>query len=108
MGIDTGELTGMDKAMEHIACGGAIFGLKKQRVPAMQNGLFQSPFANIVIKRSAGYLQESGQFMPALEHVLDGIAKARIRLDFLLIEHVMRGAAQRGSRRGRRAEETHA
>lgn len=46
----------MDEAVEHVAGGGA------------------------------GDLQETGQLMPAFEHVLDGLTQARIGLHLLFIE----------------------
>ena len=47
-GIDTGQVAGMDQAHEQISNSRTIFSFIKQCIFAMQDGFFESPFADIV------------------------------------------------------------
>jgi hypothetical protein len=47
-GIDTSQIAGMDQAHKQIPNARTIFSFIKQGIFAMQDGFFQSPFADIV------------------------------------------------------------
>ncbi len=48
-GIDMLQIAGVDQAHEHVADEGAVLGLIKVSIFAIQNSLFQGPFHNVII-----------------------------------------------------------
>ena len=59
--IGAAELAGIDQTHEGIADEGTVFGLVEHGVLAMENGLLQGPFADVVVQRSPGLVKEERQ-----------------------------------------------
>ena len=72
-GIDTGQVAGMDQAHEQISNSRTIFSFIKQCIFAMQDGFFESPFADIVVKGRLWHPQKESQRLPVVEHIGDGL-----------------------------------
>ena len=68
-GINPSQIAGMDQAHKQIPNARTIFSFIEQGIFAMQDGFFQSPFANIVVKRRLWYPQKESQRRPVVEHI---------------------------------------
>jgi hypothetical protein len=77
---------GIDQAHEQVADAGTVLCLEEQCILAMQDGLLQRAFSDIVIQRGACLTQEQGQLVPVLEHVADGPPRTEFRLGQLLLQ----------------------
>ena len=62
-GIGPAELAGVNEAHEDVAHVGAVARLVEQGVLAVQDGLLQSTFADVVVQRSPGLAQEECQLL---------------------------------------------
>jgi len=69
-GIDLGQFGGVDQAHEQVADIGAVLGLIEQGVLAVQDGLLEHPFTDIIVERGAGLAQEQRELRPVLAQVL--------------------------------------
>ena len=87
--VDSVELARVDEARVEIGDVSAILGLEEVRVLTMKDNLFQRSFANVVVQRGPGFVQEESQFLPVIEHVRDGLAETRIGFHSPLIELAM-------------------
>jgi hypothetical protein len=56
-----------DQAHEQVPHLRSLPGLIKQRVLAMQNGLLQRPFHDVVVQGYPGFFQKERQFLPVVE-----------------------------------------
>jgi hypothetical protein len=69
--IDPIELASMNEAHEQVPDVGAMFGLKEVGILSMQDGLFDSLFAKIVVQWRSRHSEEQGQGLPVLEHICE-------------------------------------
>ena len=67
------QVAGVDQAHEHIADKGAVLSLIEESIFAIQNGLFQHLFTDIIVQGRTRHAQEKGQGLPVFEHVGDGL-----------------------------------
>jgi len=74
----------MNQAHEQIAHMSAVLGLIEECIFSMQDRLFQSALAEVVVEWGAGYAQEQGQFLKMVDHVGDGLAETGVGLDLAL------------------------
>lgn len=85
-GIGPGELAGVNEAHEHVADVSAMLGAKVEAVFPVEDGPFERPFTDIIVKWSAGNSKKEGELLPSFEKVFDGLAKTRVRLDPFFIK----------------------
>lgn len=84
--VDLGELSGVDDAHKQIADASAVDGLVEESGLAMQDGLLQDAFTQVVVEWRARDAQEERERIPVIGHVLDGVTEAAIGLDLALLE----------------------
>ena len=84
--VDVVESTSVDKTHEQITNVSPMLGLKKQRIPAMEDSPFEGLFAEVVIQGCPWYSQKEGQRFPMLQHIADGLPHGGVRLHLPLIE----------------------
>ena len=85
-GVDTFELAGVDEGHEQVADAGAVERFEEQRGFAMQDGLLQASFANVIVQGHACDPQEQRQLVPVVGHVGDGLPEAGVGFDELVID----------------------
>ena len=85
-GVGAAEGAGVDQTHEEVAHLGPVLGLEEEGISTMPDRHFQRPFADIIVQRSSRYPQKQRQLLPVLEHVRDGAAERRIRLDEPVVE----------------------
>ena len=61
-------------------------GFYKTGVLAIQNGLLQRPFHDVIVQGDARYLEKKSQLLPVLEQIRDRLPQAGVRFHFPLLE----------------------
>lgn len=84
--VDAVESTSVNETHKQITDVCPMFGLKKQRILAMEDSPFEGLFADVIIQRRPRNPQEEGQRLPMLEHIGDGLSHGGIGLDLSFIE----------------------
>ncbi len=83
-GIGVAELACVDETHEEIADVRPVQGLVEERTFPVENGLFQSHFAKVVIDRGAGDMEEPGELFPVGSHVGNCLTQAGVGLHLVL------------------------
>ena len=68
-------VAGLNEAHEHVPYNGPIRGFIKQGVLPVDDGLFQSTFADIIVEWGTGDFEETGQSLPVFHHVGSGFSQ---------------------------------
>ena len=73
--IEAIETCGFDHRVENGGGTSASLGSRAEVILAPQDGFAQSPFDSVIVERDSAIFEESGQVVPALEHVGEGFAE---------------------------------
>ena len=95
-GVFSRQLTGVNEAHEDIAHVSSMKGLVEIAVFTMEHRHLQDPFTEVVVEWGSFDVQEPGEFVPPLEHVVDGLPQARVGLDELPGELLLAPAPELG------------
>jgi hypothetical protein len=92
--VDPVEPAGVDQAHEEVTHPGSVLRFVTEGVFSVEDRHLQGPFADVVGEGRSGHAQEQGQWLPVIEHVLNGFSQPGVGFDFPAIHLLLHPGMQ--------------